>query len=207
MCQLGFGKNSVCTVSFLDPTSTASRRPIGGFARSVTSVPFHTATALRLGSRLDLPDALAREAEDFADVAERELVILQDSVAQLENRLFLERQLLDGALYRALLPQRLQMREAARVDLRSHSGREIAELIPEALRRLLVRVCVQEQCGKLAFVHREFLADLRGRRRQQAGDALGQPVQELRDLNDTLRNVVADAVTQGQHKPLFRRKL
>src|SRR5205085_1821726 len=52
----------------------------------------HTPPALCLGAGLDLADALAGEAEDLADVAEGQLVVLQDSVAELEDGLVLERQ-------------------------------------------------------------------------------------------------------------------
>src|ERR1043165_2874859 len=122
MRQAGREKNSVCTVSFFGPTSKASSRPIGALAGSATfgSLPLapHAAAALGLGARLDLADALARQPEDLADVAQRQLVVLQDSVAQLDDRLLLEGQLVDGVLHRGLLPQRVEQRHAIGVDLR-----------------------------------------------------------------------------------------
>src|ERR1043166_6278625 len=40
-------------------------------------IPPNAPPALRLGARLDLAYALARQAEDLADVAERQLVVLE----------------------------------------------------------------------------------------------------------------------------------
>src|SRR5687767_14751110 len=45
--------------------------------------PSHAAPAFRLGARFDLAHALAGQAEDLADVAEGQLVVLQHAVAQL----------------------------------------------------------------------------------------------------------------------------
>src|ERR1051325_8167088 len=88
----------------------------------------HAAPALRLGARLDLADTLAGQAEDLADVAEGELGVLQDAVAELENRLFLERQRLDRLLHRALLLERLEQRDALVGNVR-RDVRMIAELV------------------------------------------------------------------------------
>src|SRR5712691_10560154 len=171
MRQFGLGKNSVCTVSFLSPTSTASRRPMGGFLRSgTTSAPAHAPAALRFGARLDLSHALAGEAEDLADVAERELIVLEHAVAQLDDRLLLESERVDGQLHQSLLSQRVEKRQPARVDLRRHVRCEIAQLIPEPLRRFLIRIRVQQENGKLALADGQLLADLPRGAIQNAGD-------------------------------------
>src|ERR1051325_7580985 len=86
--------------------------------RNTLPVPSHAPPALRLGPRLDLPHPLARQPQDLPDVAQRQLVVLQHAVPQLENRLLLARPGVHRLLHQTLLLQRLQERHARRVDVR-----------------------------------------------------------------------------------------
>src|ERR1043166_1342521 len=147
-----------------------------------SSVPAHATPALRLGALLDLADALAGEAEDLADVAERQLVVLQDAVAELDDRLLFERQLLDRLLDGGALPERLQVRHPGARDVGGHPVRQVAQLVPEARPRLRVRVRVEQQHRELALADLELLADFRGAGFEDARDVLTLAVEEVRDL-------------------------
>src|ERR1051325_8489664 len=76
--------------------------------RNTLPIPSHAPPAFRLRARLDLPHPLARQSQNLPDVAQRQLVVLQHAVAQLENRLLLERQRVHRLLHESLLLQRLQ---------------------------------------------------------------------------------------------------
>src|SRR6266849_1666597 len=166
-------------------------------------VPSHAAPALRFGARLDLPDALARQAEDLADVAEGELVVLKDSVSQLQNRLLFECQPLDGALHRPLLLQVLQVRNTILRDELCHPCRNVADLVPEVERRFRVRICIEKQDRELALTDRQLFAKLLHRSVQNRRHVFVRAVQKVGDFGDGLRDVVAHAVTQREDETLL----
>src|ERR1051325_11385179 len=142
MRHAGRAKNSVWMVSFFGPTSKASRRPMGGVWGSCIALALgpHAAAALRLGARLDLPHALAREAEDLADIAQRQLVVLQHTVAELHDRLLFERQRVDGLLHGSLLPQILKRREEILREIGAHVFGAVVKLVPVARPRFRIEI-------------------------------------------------------------------
>src|SRR5581483_5453447 len=183
--------------------------PSARFARSglwLRASP-HAPPALRFRALFDLADALAREIQDLADVAQRELVVLHDSVAELEHGLLFERQFFDGLLHAALLLDLIEVGNARLIDLRRHPRRVIAELVPESPPRLRIRVGVQRQTRQLALGEAERVADPPLRAIEEAADIFRFAREERRDLFDLLRHVVRHAVPQRQHEPLFRREL
>src|SRR5688572_32709097 len=107
----------------------------------------HASAALRFGARLDLPDTLAGQAENLADIAKRELVVLQDAVAQLDDGLFLERELVDGQLNAAMLAEGLEVGTPLRRRLGSHADVAVVELLPEPRPGLAVRVREEQEDG------------------------------------------------------------
>src|SRR5688500_19026335 len=131
------------------------------------------APAFGFGSRLDLAHALAGEPEDLADVAKGELFVLEDAVAQLENRAFLERELFEGMLNSAMLTERGQVLNAAAVDLLRHSRSEVVEL-PEDIPHIRIRVRVEEQGGELTLADRQLLIHLLRTSAHEPGRLAGQ---------------------------------
>src|SRR5215213_11638565 len=101
---------SSCTRRTSSPTSRSAPLPL----------PPDAAPALRLGAALDLPHALPRQAEDLADVAERQLVVLQHPIAQLHDRLLLQRQLVDRLLHQRVLADVLEIRQPVLRQVGAH---------------------------------------------------------------------------------------
>src|ERR1700682_556297 len=111
-----------------EPNSTLNIQHLA--FRLSLAIPPHAPPALRLRPLLDLAHSLAREVEDLADVAEGQLVVLQDAVAELEDGALFQGQAFDGLLDHALLGQVFEVFHAGRIDLGGHAGAEVAELGP-----------------------------------------------------------------------------